>query len=162
MRRYHHRLNEIAQLDLDFAVGVLQFGDSHDGLTLAAHVDERHLQADRDDPALNELALIEALGLDRSLEHRGKVFPLITHGILLCMIALRPPALIPSRAHKPTPGDCTSRIESQEEGTQQPASSNHADSSAAFGIAEAKPPMPQGVSVRLKPVHSWRTNRTRW
>ncbi len=38
-RRYHHRLNEIAQLDLDLAVGVLQFGDIHDRLTLATNVD---------------------------------------------------------------------------------------------------------------------------
>jgi hypothetical protein len=47
--------------------------------------------------------LIEALGLGRSLEHRGKVFLVITHGTLLVMIGLRPPALLPSRAHERTP-----------------------------------------------------------
>ena len=53
---------------------VLQFVDLNRGFALAADVDERHFRANRDDRALEGLALLEALRLDRSLEHRGEVF----------------------------------------------------------------------------------------
>src|SRR5215831_10034684 len=98
----------------------------HDRLALLANVDQRHLRADGDDPALDEFALLEALGLDRSFEHRGKVFRLITHSTLLVMIGLRPPALIPSCAHERTTSDSTSRIKSQEGRAQSTTGSNRA------------------------------------
>ena len=55
------------------AVVVLQFGDLDRRLALAADVDERHLRPDRDDRALDGLALLDALRLDRRLEHRGEI-----------------------------------------------------------------------------------------
>ena len=81
--RHHHRLDAVADGDLESAVVVLQFGDLDHGLALAADVDERHLRADRDDRALDGLALLEALRLERRLEHRGEIFIGLAHGTLL-------------------------------------------------------------------------------
>ena len=73
-------LNAVADGDLEIAVGVLQFVDVDRGFALAADVDERHLRADRDDRALDGLALLEALRFERSLEHRGEIFVGLAHG----------------------------------------------------------------------------------
>ena len=81
--RHHHRLDAVADGDLERAVVVLQFVDLDRGLALAADVDERHLRADRDDRALDGLALLEALRLERRLEHRGEIFIGLAHGALL-------------------------------------------------------------------------------
>ena len=78
--RHHHRLNAVADGDLEIAVVVLQFGDLDRGFALAADVDERHLRADRDDRALDGLTLLEALRLERRLEHRGEIFVGLAHG----------------------------------------------------------------------------------
>ena len=84
--RHDHGLNAIADGDLEIAIGVLQFVDFDRGFALAADVDERHLVANRDDGALDGLALLEALRLERSLEHRGEVFGGLGHGMLLVMV----------------------------------------------------------------------------
>ena len=84
--RHHHRLDAVAGGDLEIAVGVLQFVDLDHGLALAADVDERHLRADRDDRALDGLTPLEALRLERSLEHRGEIFVGLAHGTLLVMV----------------------------------------------------------------------------
>ena len=83
--RHHHRLNAVADGDLEIALGVLQFGDLDRRFALAADVDKRHLRADRDDRALDGLALLDALRLERSLEHRGEVFGGLAHGTLLML-----------------------------------------------------------------------------
>ena len=69
-----HRLNAVADRDLELAVVVLQLGDLDRRLALAADVDERDLRADRDDRALDGLAALDALRFDRRLEHRGEIF----------------------------------------------------------------------------------------
>ena len=83
--RHHHRLDAVADGDLERAVVILQLGDFDRGLALAADVDERHLRADRDDRALDGLAPLEALRFDRRLEHRGEIFVGLAHGMLLRM-----------------------------------------------------------------------------
>ena len=55
--RYDHRLNAIADLDLERAVVVLQFVDVDFGFALAADVDERRFRANRDDGAVDGLPL---------------------------------------------------------------------------------------------------------
>ena len=72
--RHDHRLDAVADRDLESAVVVLQLGDVDCGLALAADVDERDLRADRDDRALDGLPLLEAPRLARRLEHRGEIF----------------------------------------------------------------------------------------
>ena len=62
--RHHGRLDAVAGSDLETAIGVLQFVDIDDRLALAADVDERHLRADRDDPALDGLPLLDAFRLE--------------------------------------------------------------------------------------------------
>ncbi len=64
-------------------VGVLQFREVDLGLAFAAHVDEGHLRAERDDGALDGLAPIELARLDGRLEHRGEIFFLLAHCVLL-------------------------------------------------------------------------------
>ena len=63
--------------DGDFvdAVRVLQLADVDHGFALAADVDERHLRANRDNPALDGLTLLELPGLLAGRrEHRGEIF----------------------------------------------------------------------------------------
>ncbi len=84
--RHDHRLDAVADRDLENAFVVLQFGDLDQGLALAADVDERHLRADRDDRALDGLTLLDVLRLERSLEHRGEIFIGFAHGALLVMV----------------------------------------------------------------------------
>ena len=57
--RDDHRLDAIADRDLDVAVGVLQLREVDLRLALAADVDERHLRAEGDDGALDGLAPLE-------------------------------------------------------------------------------------------------------
>jgi hypothetical protein len=45
--------------------------------------DEGHLGSDRDDGALDRLAPIEPAGFDGRFEHRGEIFFLLAHCILL-------------------------------------------------------------------------------
>src|SRR6185503_10747395 len=77
------RLDAVANGDLEAALVVLQFADVDLGFALAAHVDERHLGADRDDRALDGLALLVVLRLQRSLEHGGEILLGLTHVTLL-------------------------------------------------------------------------------
>ena len=81
--RHHHRLDAVADRDLEHAFVVLQFGNLDQGLALAADVDERHLRADRDDGAFDGLPSLDMFCLARSLEHRGEVFIRLAHGALL-------------------------------------------------------------------------------
>ena len=67
------RLDAVAHRDLELAVGVLQLGDLDRRFALAADVDEGHLGPDRDDGALDGLPCLEALRLERRLEHRGEI-----------------------------------------------------------------------------------------
>ena len=82
-RGHDHRLDAIAHRDLKVAVGVLQFGQVDLGLGFAADVDEGHLRAERDDGALDGLASIELARLDGRFEHRGEIFFLLAHFVLL-------------------------------------------------------------------------------
>jgi hypothetical protein len=81
--RRHQSLNAVANCDLEMAVGVFQFLDVDRGFALAADIDERHFSADRDDRALERLALLDALRLERSLEHHCEIFGWLGHGTLL-------------------------------------------------------------------------------
>ena len=84
-RGHHHRLNAVADRDLESAVGILQLRDLDRGFTLAADVDERHLRSDRDDGSLDGLPLLETLRFERRFEHRGEIFLFLWlgHGTLL-------------------------------------------------------------------------------
>ncbi len=84
--RHDHRLDAVADRDLENAFVVLQFGDLDHGLALPADVDERHGRTDPDDRAFDRLALLDALRLGRSLEHRGEIFVGLAHGALLVMV----------------------------------------------------------------------------
>jgi hypothetical protein len=82
--RHHDRLDAVADRDLERPILVFQLVEFDRGLALAADVDERDLGANRDDGALDGLAILETLGLNRRLEQRGKVFFLrLTHDTLL-------------------------------------------------------------------------------
>ena len=85
--RHDHRLNSVADRDLERAVGVLQLRDIDLRLALAADVDERHLRAERDDGALDGLATLESAGLDGRLEHCREIF-LLAHFVLLETVTL--------------------------------------------------------------------------
>ena len=81
--RHHHRLDTVADGDLERALLVLQLGNFDQGLALPADIDERDLRANRDDGALDGLALLDMFRLERRLEHRGEVFIGFAHGALL-------------------------------------------------------------------------------
>src|SRR5439155_25897523 len=84
--RHDHRLDVVADGDLERAFVVLQFGNVDYGLALAADVDKCYLRADRHDRALDVLTLLDALRLNRSLKHRGEVFIGFAHGVLLVIV----------------------------------------------------------------------------
>jgi hypothetical protein len=71
--RHDHRLDAIADVDLDVAVLVFELGDVDLRFPLAAHVDKRHVRADGDDGPLDGLPFPEAFGLDRGFEQRGEI-----------------------------------------------------------------------------------------
>ena len=81
--RHHHRLDAVADGDLDHAVVTSQFVEFDDGFALAADVDKRHVGADRDNCAFNRFSPFEASRLLGRFEHRGKIFLGLGHGILL-------------------------------------------------------------------------------
>jgi hypothetical protein len=87
--RHDYSVNAVADGDLQIALGVLQFVDFYRGFAFAADVDERHLRANRDDRALDGLALLEALRFERSLEHRSEVVGGVGHGTLLMLVTDR-------------------------------------------------------------------------
>ena len=86
---HDHRLDAVADSNLEHALGVLQLVDLDQRLALAADVDEHLFAADRDDRALDGLPPLEALRLKRRLEQRGEIFFGIDHGVLLVMVTLR-------------------------------------------------------------------------
>ena len=81
--RHDHRLDAVAGGDLEVALGIPQLADLDRGLAFAADVHERHRRADGHDGALDGLTLLEALRLQRSFEHRGKIFLGLAHNTLL-------------------------------------------------------------------------------
>ncbi len=81
--RHDHRVDPLADGDLEDAVLVLQLVELDDRLALAADVDERRVGADRDDRAFDGLPALETLGFDRRFEQGGEVFLGLGHGALL-------------------------------------------------------------------------------
>ena len=81
--RHDHRLDAVADRDLDVALVVLQLLDVDLGLALAADADEGHLRPEAGDDALDGLAPLEPARLDRRLEHRREIFFLLAHCLLL-------------------------------------------------------------------------------
>ena len=81
--RHDHRLDAVADRDLDVALVVLQLLEVDLGLALAADADEGHFRPEAGDDALDGLAALEPLGLDRRLEHRREIFFLLAHCLLL-------------------------------------------------------------------------------
>ena len=81
--RHDHRLDAVADRDLDVAFVVLQLFEVDLGFALAADADEGHLRAEAGDDALDGLAAVEPARLDRRLEHRREIFFLLAHCLLL-------------------------------------------------------------------------------
>src|SRR6202008_4143685 len=79
--RHDDRLYAVANIDLENALGVLQFGNLDQRFALATDVHEGHVRTDRHDRALDGLTLLDALRLNRSLEHRGEIFVGFAHGM---------------------------------------------------------------------------------
>src|SRR5262249_21273693 len=69
----HRRLDRIAHRDLDLTVLVLELGAIHEGLPLAADVDEDRLLVDLEDPALDDLSDFQRLARPFAREQRGEV-----------------------------------------------------------------------------------------
>ena len=82
-RRHDHRLDAVADRDLDVALVVLELLDVDLRLALAADADEGDLRPEPGDDALDGLAALEAARLDRRLEHRREIFFLLAHCLLL-------------------------------------------------------------------------------
>ena len=85
--RDHDGGDAVADRNLDVPLLVLQLRDVDRRFTFSADVDERHLGANRDDPALDGLPLAQRFRLDRRFEHRGEIFGLISHDMLRLAIA---------------------------------------------------------------------------
>ena len=68
-----HR-DEIAGLDLDLALVVLEFLDRNEAFGLEARVDDDDVEVDADDLGGDELALAHLLAREGFLEQRGEVF----------------------------------------------------------------------------------------
>ena len=62
--RHDHRLDAIADVDLDVALVIFQFSDFDHRFALAANVDEGYVRSNRDDRAFDCLPLCKAPGLD--------------------------------------------------------------------------------------------------
>ena len=66
--------DEIAGLDLDLALVVLEFLDRNEAFGLEAGVDDDDVEVDADDFGGDELALAHFLARERFLEQRGEIF----------------------------------------------------------------------------------------
>src|SRR4030095_9242757 len=80
------RLTAVAAPESESALVVLQLADVDDGLALAADGDQRHLRTDCDDRAFDRLALFDAPGSLRRLEHRLEIFLGFAHEMLLLIV----------------------------------------------------------------------------
>src|SRR4029453_16348353 len=71
--RYDHRLDAVADLDLERVVVVRQLINVDFGFALTADVDQRRFLADRDDGPFDDLPFGDSPGAMRQLEHRREV-----------------------------------------------------------------------------------------
>ena len=136
-----HRLDAIADRHLDVAVGVLQFRQVDLGLAFAAHVDEGHVRAERDDGALDGLAPLELARLDGRLEHRCEIFFLLFHlrlrgnWTLIIIQARRLGAPLKKLHHLPTGGGSGMMKGSAKRSTEAMSNNNYDVVIAGGGIA---------------------------